>query len=65
VLNLVESWHHQASQASMESAFKDAQIENINDVIGWFFGYPGSAEAWNKVIPMFVPIHHIVDKKLK
>jgi len=49
----------------MESAFKDAQIENINDVIGWFFGYPGSAEAWNKVIPMFVPIHHIVDKKLK
>jgi len=65
VLNLVESWHHQATQTSMEREFKDAQIENINGVIGWFFSYPGSAEVWNKVRHMFVPIQHIDDRNLK
>jgi hypothetical protein len=65
VLNLIRSWHHQATQKSMGSEFKYGQIENIDGVIGWFFGYSGSAEVWNKVSRMFVPIHHIVDRNLK
>ncbi|HIG41335.1 MAG: hypothetical protein ABGY96_12475 [bacterium] len=61
VLNLVESWHHQTTQTLKESEFRDTQIENINGVIVWFFSYLGSAEVWNKVRHMFVPIQNVVD----
>ena len=64
LLNSIESWYLQVLKTTSKYDERDKQLQNIKDLVAYYFSYPGSQTVWNKVKATFEPIQEIVEENI-